>query len=653
MNILAELRQRLEDALQGIVPETRTFADMLRVAQDPKFGDYQANFAMPLSKVLKKPPREVATDILAKWKLEDLCQPPEIAGPGFINLRLRDDWLETQTNQAYADPRDGVDPVAQPKTYVLDYSSPNVAKPMHVGHLRSTVIGDALYRILTFLGHKVIGDNHVGDWGTQFGMIIFGYKHFRDETALQANLVTELARLYRLVNQLSDYHEERAKLPKLDQLLAEKLAEFDKPTPLGADEKQIQKQRKKLAEEVEKIRQDIASGRKKLSTVEASPPLKAFADQYPEIATQARLETARLHAGDPENTALWNRFVPACLQAIQQVYDRLGVRFDVVYGESYYNPMLADVVSDLQQRGMAVESAGAQCVFLPGFEAPFIVRKSDQAYTYATTDLATIRYRKEQLGADGMLYVVDARQSDHFNQLFATARQWGYDNIEFQHISFGTILGPDNKPYKTRSGDTVGLESLLDEAIEQAYRVVESSSLSEGDDRPKMAEATMRAVAEVVGLGGIKYADLKHNRDSDYIFSWDKMLAKNGDTATYMQYAYARVCGIIRKAEVDRAALRSMTGTIRITHPTERSLMLQLNRFAEILHSTGAEYRPNFLTDYLFSTANAFSSFYDACPVKDAPTPEVRISRLRLADFTARVLHRGLSMLGIKTIEQM
>jgi arginyl-tRNA synthetase len=653
MNILAELRKRFETALTPSTDQPAQFAEMVRPAQDSRFGDYQANFAMPLAKQQGRNPRELAAEIVARLDVSDICNPPEIAGPGFINLRLRDDWLQARTNELVGDERLGVPAVAQPRTYVIDYSAPNVAKPMHVGHLRSTVIGAALEKIHRFLGHRVISDNHIGDWGTQFGMIIFGYKHFLDAAAFERDPVGELARLYRLVNQLSDYHESRALLPKLDAALAEKLGQLESLQP-PADEKDkvFQKARKKLLTEVETTREQIAGARRKLGAVDDNPQLRAQAAAFPDIAVQARLETAKLHAGDPENRQLWEHFVPLCLAALQGIYDRLDIRFDVVLGESFYQPLLAGVVEDLLQRGLARESEGAICVFIPGVEAPFIVRKSDGAFTYATTDLATIKYRVEQLGADAALYVVDARQSDHFKLLFETARLWGYDQIELKHVSFGTILGDDGRPFKTRSGDTVGLESLLDEAIVEARKVITQTDEA-GEPRPVLDPQAQERVAEVVGLGGIKYADLKHNRESDYVFSWEKMLAKSGDTATYMQYAYARVCGIVRKGGIDRASLRGLPDAIRITAPAERTLAFQVNRLAEALSGTAGECRPNILTDYLFQTANAFSTFYEECPVQKAETDELRISRLLLCDITARVIEHGLGLLGIQTIEQM
>lgn len=655
MNFLAELRQRLATALKPLTSDPAPYLDMLRPAQDPRFGDFQANCAMPLAKQRKRNPREVAAEIVAAWNVADLCEPPEIAGPGFINLRLRADRLTEETNRLITDERLGVPRVEQPRNYVVDFSAPNVAKPMHVGHLRSSVIGDALCRILRFLGHTVIGDNHIGDWGTQFGMIIYGYKHFRNDDAFLADPVNELARLYRLVNQLSDYHDLAEQLPKLREQLERKqsqLAELQ-----TGQSKDAQKPLKKLQNELADLKAEITSAEKKRQTVDQDPLLKALADQHPRIAELARRETAKLHAGDRENRELWETFLPACLAALDKLYCRLGVRFDLTLGESFYQPMLEQVVNDLLASGLARESEGAICVFLEGREAPFIVRKGDGAFTYATTDLATIRYRLDELKAEEILYVVDARQSDHFAMLFETAKRMGSDRAhrrdagatEFRHVSFGTILGEDKRPFKTRAGDTVGLESLIDEAVARARAIVDEN-LSESSD---LGENALQDIAETVGIGGIKYADLRHNRESDYVFSWDKMLAKTGDTATYIQYANARINGIFRKGGVNRERLRQSGAAIQLTQPAERALALQVNRFAEALTDVTADSRPNILTQHLFDTANGLSTFYEQCPVLQEPDEALRTSRLLLLDLVGRVLSRGLSLLGIGAPPQM
>ncbi|MEX0703318.1 MAG: arginine--tRNA ligase [Planctomycetales bacterium] len=658
MNILAHLRQRFAAALRAIgVDDPAEFAAMVKPAQDPRFGDFQANCAMPLGKRLGKPPREVAAELVARLDVADLCGPLDpaaaIAGPGFINLRLRDDWLEQRVDQLCGDARLGVVRAANPRKIVVDYSAPNVAKPMHVGHLRSTVIGDAIGRVLRFLGHTVVGDNHIGDWGTQFGMILFGYKHFRDDEAYREHPVDELARLYRLVNTLSDYHETRAALPEMRRRLEQRREDLAAAEALGTPaDKAAKKALQDLRDAVAEQSQEIADAERKIAGIDDEPLLKPLADAHPDIAEQARQETARLHAGDPQNLALWNEFVPQCLQAIQSVYDRLDVRFDTTLGESHFQPMLAAVVDDLLAPGIARESDGAICVFIDGHEAPFIVRKSDGAFTYATTDLATIRYRVEELGADEILYVVDARQSEHFQLLFATARKWGYDRTLFRHVSFGTVLGDDRRPFKTRSGDIVGLESLIDEAISRARAIVDANDDAKPDG-PELDGATRGEVAEAVGVGGVKHADLRHNRDSDYVFDWDKMLAMTGNTATYMQYAYARIRGIFRKGGLDADALRDSGERVRLTQPAERALSLQLARFAEAVEDVVVDHRPNVLTDYLFATANAFSTFYEECHVLKAEDEATRRSRLLVCDLAARVLERGLALLGIRACERM
>ncbi|MEK6261604.1 MAG: arginine--tRNA ligase [Planctomycetota bacterium] len=649
MNLLAELRGRLRTALVSFTDTPDSFVEMLKPTQDGKFGDFQANCAMPLAKLSKQPPRDVALALVAKLDIADLCEPPEVAGPGFINLRIKTERLADETSRLTRDDRLGVPLVATPRTYIVDFSSPNVAKPMHVGHLRSTVIGNALYRVLKFLGHRVLSDNHVGDWGTQFGMIIHGYKHLRDDAAYERDAVSELARLYRLVNQLSDYHTLVASLPKLKAQLPLQerlLAAAQQAAVASPADKDAARSARKAEQELNDQRGEIVSAEKKIAAVEAEAALKSLADAHPQIAELARRETAKLHEGDVENKRLWDEFVPQCMAALDTIYRRFGIQFDMAHGESWYNPMLAGIVEELQRRGLARTSEGATCVFIEGNAAPFIVRKADGAFTYATTDLATIRHRVETLKADACLYVVDSRQSEHFQLLFATAKQMGFDATELRHVSFGTVLGEDRRPYKTRSGDTIGLESLLDEAIQNARKIVdENSSHLSDDERAK--------IAELVGMGAIIYVDLHHNRDSDYVFSWDKMLATTGDTATYIQYAYARVCGILRKGEVDAAELRSAGPSILLTTPQERSLALQLNRFAEALNDVVTDYRPNLLTQYLYETANVFARFYDQCVVLKEPEESLRSSRLLLCDATARVMKQGLELLGIGVAEQM
>jgi arginyl-tRNA synthetase len=585
------LQHKFQDALAGVVADPAPYVAMVRPAQDPRHGDYQANCAMALAKVLGRKPRDVAQDIVQRLSAGDLLEPAEIAGPGFINLRLRNDWLARHVQAMAADERLGVPPADPPRTLVIDYSSPNVAKAMHVGHLRSTIIGESLARLFRFLGHHVITDNHLGDWGTQFGILLYGYKHHRDEAALRADPVREMSRLYLLVRQLM---------------------------AAGDDDD---------AEEV------------------ANP-----------VAEAARRETAKLHSGDPENVRLWQTFMPWCREEIDRIYQRLDVHFDHTFGESHYNPMLPAVVADLEKSGLGRETDGAVAIFLGEDQFLGLVRKKDGAFTYTTTDLATIRYRMQTWQPGAILYVVDARQALHFKNLFDAARRWGYGEVALEHISFGSVLGPDRRPIKTREGGAVELGELLDEAVERGRRVYEqqrAERMERGEIVPELPAAELQDVAEVVGLGAVKYADLSQNRTTDYVFSWDKMLSMDGNTATYMQYAYARIRSILRKGAEDEQRYRHDPPLPSLEQPHERALALQLLRWPEALEAAAAEYKPNLITGYLWELAKSYSGFYENCPVLKAPTPALRQSRLLLCDLTARVIQQGLQLLGIRTVERM
>ncbi len=603
MNVLRSLKESFAQALDGLAADARASADLVKPAQDVRFGDYQANCAMPLGKQLRRNPRDVAADIVARLDLAAVTEPPEIAGPGFINLRLRGDWLASRLRLLAADERLGVEPTTSPRTFVVDFSSPNVAKPMHVGHIRSTIIGDSITRLLRFLGHRVVTDNHIGDWGTQFGMLIFGYKHLLDEQVFAARPVEELARLYRVVNWLGE-------APAADELSAR-----------AADDLKLAKLAGRFADATELAKY---------------------------VTEESRLETARLHTGDAANRALWQSFMPHCLADLDRVYDRLGIHFDHHFGESFYDPMLPAVVEDLLTKGIAEESDGAICVFLDAAreKPPCLIRKRDGAFLYATSDLATVKHRVEQFHPDAILYVVGQPQALHFQQFFEVARRWGYTNVEFSHVAFGTILGRDGKPFRTRAGGTVGLEPLLDEAVQRARRIVDENS-------SHLAESERQQVAEAVGLGAIKYADLSVNRASDYTFDWDRMMATQGNTATYLQYAYARIQSIFRKGDVDVAALRRDPPTVAIGEPAERALAVAITRLPETLEDAAAEYKPNVIAGYLYALAETFSSFYNTCLVLQADSATTRASRLVLCDLTARVLRQGLELLGIRTIDQM
>ncbi len=641
MNIRAELRRAFRRVLSRLVDDPEPYVLQVLAAQEERFGDYQANCAMALARPLGKPPRQIAQQIVSELDISAFCEPAQIAGPGFINLRLRTDWLGQQLQRMVTDPRLDIPPTAEPRTVIIDYSSPNVAKPMHVGHIRSTVIGDALYRTMKFLGHRVLSDNHLGDWGTQFGMILYGYKHFLDADHYRREPVAELSRLYKLVHQLIEYQEAAQELSMSEALHA--MLMFG-----GA---QLEKAAAEALSELEEARDALAEN---VSHMELDPELRQLAEQYPNIAAAVLEETARLHAGDGENRRLWEEFMPHCLEEIHRIYRRLGIRFDMQLGESFYQPMLADVVRDLKEKGLATTSDGAVCVFLDGFDSPMIIQKSDGAYLYATTDLATLRYRMSQFHPDSILYVVDARQSDHFAKLFAVARLWGYQHVELTHVSFGTVLGEDGRPFKTREGEVVSLEALLDEAVQRALRVVCQVDDAKPDG-PELSIEERNRVAWVVGHAAVKYRDLAHNRTSDYVFSFDKMLALDGNTAAYLLYAYARVHNIFVKGGIEREQVRQFGEIPQLPTAEERALAVSLIRFHETLEDVLVDYRPNILTNYLYDLAQRFSRFYTSpqCRVLNAETKSLRQQRLLLCDLVGRVLQQGLDCLGIEVVPKM
>lgn len=602
MHLLQQIQDQLRQALTGYIASVDAAVALVKPTQDAKHGDYQANCAMSLARQLGKKPRDVAQEIVQRLPSSDMLHAPEIAGPGFINFRFQKDWLARQLQTMAADERLGIQPAAQPRTVVIDFSSPNVAKPLHVGHLRSTIIGDSLARLLRFLGHHVITDNHLGDWGTQFGMIIYGYKNFLDEEALQRDPVQELARLYRLVR---------------EQI---KPAEADKE----------ERTKKKYTDEQLILAQKVQEA--------------------------ARQETAKLHAGDPENLRLWQMFMPWCMAEIEAIYKRLAVHFDHTQGESFYNPYLPAVVEDLRNKGVAEASDGALVIFFGENEPPAIVQKTDGAFTYTTTDLATIQYRVQQWHPDEILYVVDFRQALHFKNLFIAAQRWGYDKVGLKHISFGSVLGEDGKPLSTREGTGTLLEELLASAVAAAarnYRETRQERLERGEEVPELSDEELRPLEEIVGLGAVKYADLSQNRTSDYVFSLSKMLAMNGNTATYMQYAYVRNRGIFRKGGVETADYRTAPPLPILDTDAERALALALLRFEEALSNAAAEYQPSEITAYLWDLSRCYSTFFVNCPVLKAETETLRESRLLLCDLTGRVIQKGLAVLGIQTVERM
>ena len=571
-----QIESRLQQAVAAVLPDADLTTVLVRPCPDPKFGDYQTTSLMSLAKARKLNPRQVATDVLAKLDVKDLCDAVEIAGAGFLNFRLKLSVLTDALSSAARDEHLFFAKTTQPRTVVIDFSSPNVAKPMHVGHIRSTILGDCLARTLRLLGHRVITDNHLGDWGTQFGMLLVGWKRELDAAALKADAIGEMERLYKKVT-----------------------AECkDNPATLEA----------------------------------------------------ARQELVKLQRGDEENLRIWREMITLSQVQFDAIYGRLGVKFDHTFGESFYNPRLAKLVEELVAKGIARESEGALASFFEDIpqlkDHPALIRKSDGGFNYTTTDLATLAHRLENWHPDEIIYVTDGRQQLHFQQVFATFRRWHPEasKARLAHVWFGSILGEDGKPFKTRSGETVKLADLLDEAEERALKVV-------AEKNPELADALRREVARVVGLGAVKYADLLPNRQTDYVFSWDKMLALNGNTAPYLQYAYARIRSIFRKGG-ESAECGMRNAELKISAPEESALARHLLNFGLVLEAVAEEYRPNFICNYLYDLAGRFTGFYENCPVLKA-APEIRVSRLALCDLTARVLKQGLDVLGIEVLEQM
>ncbi len=659
MQILSILRERFSDAIAELIEDPKLRAASLErivPSRESELADYQANIAMPLAKPLGQPPIAIAQSIVDRLKVEDLCSSVSIAGAGYINLRLSPTWLAAQTQSAAHDERLGVTLTSEPKTFVVDYSSPNVAKPMHVGHIRSTVIGDAIANVLRFLGHNVITDNHLGDWGTQFGMIIYGYKHFRDEASYRERPVAELGRLYRYVQSIIAYQAAVSSLPKLQAALEPaqaRVAMAEQKLQAAASDKKIAKEVQSAKNHWNAALEALATTQAQVQAVESDAALISDANIHTDLNAKVLAETAALHSGDKENLRLWNEFLPNCLDEIHSVYRRLNIRFDHEFGESFYHDLLEAVVEQLFAKELAVQSDGAVCVFLDGFDAPMIVRKQDGAYLYATTDIATAMFRERDFEPDVCLYVVDHRQSDHFNKLFAVLTQIGLDHTQFKHVSFGTVLGTDGKPFKTRSGSTVGLEPLLDEAVERAWQVVCDPNRLQGAGIA-MDDAEKRAVAETVGIGAIKYADLSHNRTSNYVFDMDKMVQLEGNTAAYIQYSYARTQSILRKAEAQGwTSQHWQESELRLDAPSEVALALQLLRLEEMLLQSMQDYTPNTITEYLFELARTFSSFFDQCPVLKAEQESLAFSRLQLTALVGRTLRTGLQLLGIGVVERM
>jgi len=542
----------------------------LTQATDSRFGDYQTNAALILGKQRGENPRDVGAKILERLDVSDLSESPTVAGAGFINFTLRADAVAKKAAELFADERLGVARSTSPKKIVIDFGSPNVAKPMHVGHIRSTALGDALARIATFIGHDVIRDNHIGDWGTQFGMVIWGWKNLLDREALQRDPLAEIVRVYKETN------------------------------------------------------------------------ARSTSDQA--VREACRQELVKLQSGDKENTGIWNECVALSMQDFEHVYELLDIHYDIQCGESFYDDRLAGVVDRLLKSKIAEVSEGAVVVFFRGVpelaDKPCIIRKSDGGFNYATSDIATVEYRINELTRDTLWYVVGAPQTLHFRQIFEIARREGY-KADFRHIPFGNVLGEDRKLMKTRSGENVPLRQLLEEACIRARKIVEEKN-------PGLTEAEKIDIARTIGIGAVKYADLSQYRMTDYIFSWDKMLALQGNTAPYLQNAYVRIRSIFRKA----GESAPKTDKFVLNESAEITLAKRLCQFAEIVPQVLNDFRPNVLANYLFELADGFHAFYEACPVLRSDEP-VRGSRLALCDLTGRILQRGLDLLGIKVPEKM
>ena len=572
--VYKNIEERLRDVVRELLPDADLRSVQVRPCPDPKFGDYQTNSLMALAKERKRNPRQLAQDVVARLDVSPWCEPIEIAGAGFLNFRLKPAAIAAALHSAHSGRNLFYQTAAQPRTIIVDFSSPNVAKPMHVGHIRSTILGDALSRVLRLLGHKVITDNHIGDWGTQFGKLIVGWKRELDEAALDRDPLAEMERLYKKINQ-----------------------EFE---------------------------------------------------QSDDMKSLARQELVKLQNGDAENLAIWERMIELSLREFEKVYQRMGANFDFILGESYYNSALKGIVERLRSTGLARESEGATVIFFDDIpewkEQPAIIQKSDGAANYTTTDLATLEYRVTTWKPDEIVYVTDGRQQLHFRQLFAIYRRWMPEvAVRLSHVWFGMILGPDNKPFKTRTGENIKLTDLIDEAEERALAVVTEKN-------PELPEAERKEIARIVGLGAIKYSDLLPNRQSDYVFSWDKMLALNGNTAPYLQYAYTRVRSIFRKAA--ESAGEKMEPKFALAAPDELALARHLLNFGLVLESVAEDHRPNFLCNYLYELAGHFARFYESCPVLKAE-PQEKADRLALCDLTGRVLKLGLGVLGIETVERM
>jgi len=575
------LAQRVHDAL--VASFGPDFGDADPLIRPSSFADFQANVALPLGKRLGRPPREVAAELASHLEVSDVCEPPEVSGPGFINFRLRDEWIADQASRMLDDPRLGLELVARPQTVVVEYSSPNIAKEMHVGHLRTTVVGDAVARVLEFAGHHVIRDNHVGDWGTPFGMLIEHLLDVGEDSPEAALLRTDPNAFYQ-------------------------------------------------------------AARRKF-------------DADPAFAERARKRVVDLQGGDPDTLRLWQDLVDMSLDYLHRTYGRLLVTLTDadIRGESFYNDLLADTAARLEDEGLAVYSDGALCAFPPGFTGregrplPVIIRKRDGGYNYSTTDLATIRYRVDVLHCDRAIYVVGSDQTLHFQMIFAVAREAGWipPGVRFEHAQVGLVSAPDGGRLRTRSGDNVQLGDLLQEAVERAGVV-----LAELEAPSRFEPGEVNAIAEAVGVGAVKYADLSTARESAYVFDWDRMISFRGNTGPYLQYATARIRSIFRRAGGDAdPALRG--SRVAVTAAPERALALRLLDFGAVVTAVGETAEPHRLCAYLFEVASLFTAFYEECPVLKAEPESLRAARLALCALTLSVLSTGLGLLGVPVPDRM
>jgi len=579
MNIRNQLEQKISEAMQAAgIPEN--YPAVIKPSSRPKFGDYQANGIMGAAKKLKTNPQDLATKVIQHIDLIDIASKVEVAGPGFLNIHLTEDWIAENAERALASDRLNIEEVEDPDTVVIDYSGPNLAKEMHVGHLRSTIIGDAMARILAFLGHKVIRQNHVGDWGTQFGMLLTLMEELQDQGDEISMELSDLEKFY-----------QRAKI------------RFDEDAT---------------------------------------------------FASKARENVVKLQAGDTQFLALWKQFTEISLSHCEAIYRELNVLLtpDDVMPESAYNDDLPVVVAELDKQGLLTRDQGAQCVFMEEFKnkdgsiTPMIVQKSDGGYLYSTTDLAALRHRQNKLGMERGLYVIDARQSLHLKQVFTAGKKAGFVKPETQleHLAFGTMMGEDGTPFKTRDGGTVKLKDLINEAKQRAFDLVTQKN-------PELDESIRKEIAKTVGIGSMKYADLSKNRTSDYIFNWDSMLSFEGNTAPYLQYAYTRIQSIFRK--IDGIDNIDQSIALELIEPAERELALKLLQFEEAIESVAKDGTPNILCNYLFELAGNFMTFYESCPILNAEVEDFKHSRLKLSQLTANTLKTGLNLLGIDVLDQM